>query len=367
MTDPDGQAVDIRDLRIDLKGFSLRDVSLTVPAGAFFLILGPTGAGKTLLLEAVAGLTPINSGTVRVGGRDVTGLPPERRGVGIVYQDYALFPHLTVMDNIAYGIRYLKTGRAEATDRARDFMDRVGIAHLRDRRTPTLSGGERQRVALVRALAVNPAVLLLDEPLSALDPGFRDDIQRLLKALHRETRATFLMVTHDFSEALYLGEQAAILHDGRIEGTGPVSEIFRRPQTPFAARFMGMKNVFPATFQTDRATAGELVLQMAAPSPFDRGHAAIRPEEIRIDISGDGQEVNVLAGRVVETVDRAAYAEIWVQAADHMFHCHVARREWAGLGSRTEPGASVRLVIPPRAIHPLPAESAAPSAGNKSV
>ncbi len=353
MTDPSEHAVSIHDLRIDLRGFSLQDISLSVPAGAFFLILGPTGAGKTLLLEAVAGLTSITGGTVRVGGRDVTGLPPERRGVGIVYQDYALFPHLTVMDNIAYGIRYLRTGRAEATDRARELMDRVGIAHLRDRRTTALSGGERQRAALVRALAVNPDVLLLDEPLSALDHGFRDDIQRLLKALHRETRATFIMVTHDFSEALYLGEQAAVIRNGRIEQAGSVAEVFHRPQTAFTARFVGIKNVYPAEFENGRAWVGERSLEMTA-GFSGPGYVAIRPEDVQIALDGNAPGGNALKGRLVEAVDRGAYTEISIQSADRVFQCHVARREWTHLGRPSQPGAPVWMVIPPWAVHPLP-------------
>lgn len=363
MTGPAGQTVEIQRLRIDLDGFSLQDVSLEVAAGAFFLILGPTGAGKTLLLEAVAGLTPVTAGRIRIGGRDVTDLPPERRGVGIVYQDYALFPHLTVLENITYGIRYLRTGRTEATDRAHNLMNRVGIAHLRDRDAKVLSGGERQRVALVRALAVHPDVLLLDEPLSALDPGFRDDIQRLLKTLHHETGTTFLMVTHDFSEALYLGQQAAIIRDGRIEQTGPVADVFHRPKTAFAARFTGIKNVFPARFENGRAVVGKppdaLILNMGQAPPFAHGFVAIRPEEVRI-APADGQNENGDAmtgrspGQVIDAVERGAYAEISVAVADQVFLCHLARREWIELAWSAEPGTAVRVAVPPEAVHPLP-------------
>ena len=228
----------IQDLDMDMGGFALKGINLHVHRGEFFILLGPTGAGKTLLLEAVAGMIPLTGGRIVVGGNDVTRLPPEKRGIGIVYQDYALFPHLSVIQNIRFGLRYRKMDRAATDKWVKTLLKRLGIERLAKRSVKNLSGGERQRTALARALAVKPAVLLLDEPLSALDPNFREEIRALLRQIHNEFNMTLMMVTHDFSDALYLGNRLAVLNNGKIEQTGAVSEVFQNPSTPFVARFL---------------------------------------------------------------------------------------------------------------------------------
>lgn len=230
--------IKIDNLSIHLPDFAVRDVSLSVAPGEFFILLGPTGAGKSLILEALAGLAPITQGTLHLNGTEITHLPPEKRHLAIVYQDGALFPHLTVKENIAFGLRYQNKKADNARQTVHDLMDRLGITRLKTRKPPTLSGGEKQRTALARALAVKPDVLLLDEPLSALDPATRSEISTLLKTLHRDEAMTCLMVTHDFDEARYLGQSMAVIRDGRIEQSGPVQTLFHHPETPFVARFL---------------------------------------------------------------------------------------------------------------------------------
>ena len=201
--------IELRDLRVDLPGFHLGEITLTVGRGEFFALMGPTGSGKTLILESVAGLVRADGGSILLNGRDVTSLPPERRGVGLVYQDHALFPHMTVTRNITYGRRYHGMDKAEGLRLARELMEILGLTRVADRKPANLSGGERQRTALARALACRPSVLLLDEPLSSLDPQFREDVRRNLADLHASAGTTFLMVTHDFVDALTLAGRAA--------------------------------------------------------------------------------------------------------------------------------------------------------------
>jgi molybdate/tungstate transport system ATP-binding protein len=190
--------------------------------------MGPPGAGKTVLLEALAGLVPvrIRSGRIIIEGKDVTRLPTEKRGIGIVYQDYALFPHLTVIENTKYGLCFHKVDRKEAKERLDRLLHDLDIEYIKQRFPENLSGGELQRVALARALMINPRILLLGEPLSALNPRFKEEIRSGLKRLHRAYRVTFLMVTHDFVDALSLANRAAVMNEGRIAQTGNIEDIF---------------------------------------------------------------------------------------------------------------------------------------------
>ncbi|MBW1776786.1 MAG: ATP-binding cassette domain-containing protein [Deltaproteobacteria bacterium] len=229
----------IENLEVDLGSFSLRRIDLDIGRGEFFILLGPTGAGKTVLLEAVAGLLPVTGGRILADGQDITALPPEKRGIGIVYQDYALFPHLSVMENIRFGLRYTRMEKQKEASWVEGLVQRLGLDKLVHRQVSRLSGGEKQRTAVARALAVKPAVMLLDEPLSALDPNFRQDIRNLLTQIHTEFGMTILLVTHDFSEVLELGSRMAVLNNGLIEQSGTVDRVFSRPATEFVARFLG--------------------------------------------------------------------------------------------------------------------------------
>jgi molybdate/tungstate transport system ATP-binding protein len=316
----------LESLRIELSGFTVHDIDLSIDDGEFFMLLGPTGAGKTLVLEAIAGISPITSGRILVKDRDITSLPPEARGIGIVYQDYALFPHLCVADNITYGLRYHRKEDIASEKWVQWLMDQLGLMSLAERSVKNLSGGERQRVALARALAVDPSVLLLDEPLSALDPNFREEIREVLKRLHREVGITFLMVTHDFAEALFLGERMAVIHQGRLEQTGPVVEIFQRPSTPFVAEFVGMKNIFPAVFDQGTALIEELALKVEAAPAKGHGHIAIRPEDIVIRkeaISDNG--INLLEAKVLNIIQRGPYYEVSAKAGEIVFQTMLSK------------------------------------------
>lgn len=345
--------VELETLVIEFPGFRLGPLDLSVAAGECFILLGPTGAGKTLILEAIAGSMGITQGCIRINGKEVTGLPPEKRGIGIVYQDFALFPHLSVIDNITYGLRYSRKNRVsrrQAEEQIEHLMAHTGIAHLKDRDVTTLSGGEKQRVALVRALSVNPSLLLLDEPLSALDRGIRYDIQNLLKTLHRETGTTFLMVTHDFTEAVFLGQRAAVLHEGKIEQTGALLDILRHPQSPFVAKFVGIPNVFSATFRGRQARVGPAAFHVADPPDRGAGHMAIRPEDIRIHRPpGPGSAANVLSGRIRDMADHGPYGEMSVQTEELVFKVTLPRREL--IDFYNAPPAEIFIEIPPDRIH----------------
>ncbi|MFC5971907.1 ABC transporter ATP-binding protein [Halomarina salina] len=240
------------------------DADLTVPDGETLVVLGPSGSGKTLVLETVAGLHE-NGGNVALDGRDLTGLPPEKRGFGFVFQDYALFPHMTVRENVAFGTRYRDTARDPD-----DLLDSLGVAHLAERTPRTLSGGEAQRVALARALAVDPQALLLDEPLSALDVPTRESLRRDLAGVLDGVTAAY--VTHDRTTARALADRVAVMRDGRVVQTGTVEAVFERPATSFVARFTGA-NVLPASLvgDGDEQTGGE------------SRSVAVRPEHVRLD------------------------------------------------------------------------------------
>ena len=214
-------------------------LDLSIVDGSFFALLGPSGCGKTTLLRTIAGLEAATAGTIRIGERDVTVLPPGERNVAMVFQDYALFPHMSVNENIAYPLRIKKTGRAERTVKARETGAALGLEALMERRPGELSGGQQQRVALARAMACQPSVFLLDEPLSNLDARLRLEARSFLKRLQGELGVTTVFVTHDQSEALAMADQIAIMDQGRIRQLGTPSEIFRRPSNTFVANFIG--------------------------------------------------------------------------------------------------------------------------------
>jgi molybdate/tungstate transport system ATP-binding protein len=343
--------IQIEDLETRLRGFNLHEINLSIEEGEFFILMGPTGAGKTVLLEALAGLIPVKNGKILIGGKDVTRLPPEKRGIGIVYQDYALFPHMTVMENIKYGLHFHRLDKEDAEKTLGRMIEELDLAHLENRLPLNLSGGELQRVALARALMVKPNVLLLDEPLSALDPNFREEIRYNLKRLHQSSHATLLMVTHDFAEALSLADKGAVINCGRIEQIGTMENIFQRPGSQFVADFVGMKNIFEVQFRGLRACIDEkLQVELGQPLSENHRYIAIRPEDISVDKTGFLKNgVNAFRGTVKALVDQGFYYEVHVQIAKLIFKSLMTKKYIIELKIRE--GTDVFLSIKPDAIH----------------
>ncbi|WP_406044477.1 ABC transporter ATP-binding protein [Micromonospora sp. NBC_00898] len=263
-------------------------VDLEIADGEFFAMLGPSGSGKTTVLRMIAGFELPTAGTVTLAGRDVTRLAPFDRDVNTVFQDYALFPHLTVQQNVEYGLRVRKVPRAERRERAAAALRTVRLDGYGERRPSALSGGQRQRVALARALVNRPAVLLLDEPFGALDLKLREEMQVELKAIQREVGITFVFVTHDQQEALTMSDRVAVFHHGRIEQVDTPAEVYERPRTPFVAGFVGTSNLFEG--ETARAVLGR------------DGVFSVRPEKIRLGGAPASAEEISAAGQVVEVI-----------------------------------------------------------------
>ena len=273
----------------------MSDLSLDVPRGSLVALLGPSGCGKSTTLRMVAGLARPDAGRVMVDGRDVTALPPYARRMGVVFQSYALFPHMSVAGNVEFGLRMNRVGRAARRARAAAALELVGLAAHAARRPRELSGGQQQRVALARALAIEPDVLLLDEPLSALDAKLRDELRVEMRVLQRRLATTTLFVTHDQAEALAMADQVAVMDRGRIAQLGTPEDVFERPRSPFVAEFVGRSARLRGTAENGAVRAGPALLRTAAPPPAGPVQVFVRPHRIRL---GAGGADNVLAGTV---------------------------------------------------------------------
>jgi iron(III) transport system ATP-binding protein len=343
---------------------ALERVTLEVGDGEFVCFLGPSGCGKTTLLRIIAGLERQDVGTVRMAGRDVSGLPPRERNYGIVFQSYALFPNLTVARNVAYGLETRRAARARIAARVDELLALVGLARHRDRYPAQLSGGEQQRVALARALAPSPALLLLDEPLSALDARVRVALRAEIKALQRRLHITTIMVTHDQEEALTMADRIVVMNHGVVEQIGTPVEIYAEPASLFVARFVGRMNVLDAvaSARPGWARAGALDLRHRAGPARAAGERlalAIRPEEIRVAAAARETADNRVVARVTGIQFLGAFARLTLAlpgAGAPELECDLAGDALAEAGAKE--GAELPLVLTPEALRVFAAPAA---------
>jgi ABC-type Fe3+/spermidine/putrescine transport system ATPase subunit len=334
------------------------DVSFEVPRGAFATLLGPSGCGKTTTLRMIAGFYDPDEGDIVLAGRRINNLPAHRRGTAMVFQDYALFPHMSVRDNVGYGLKLAKVSRDERERRVRETLAFVGLTGLEDRWPNQLSGGQQQRVAVARALVIEPEVLLLDEPLSNLDAKLREQLRVELRIMQRRLGMTFVYVTHDQEEALSLSDWIAVMNKGKVEQAGPPWEIYYHPRTAFLADFVGAVNLVPARV----AGVGDDEVTVAfgphrapvrrpadvALSPGQEVKLCVRPESFAIAPAGSpgGQDGLVLAGTIARRAFLGDTMRYWVKVDD---------REW--IVDQPDPGAgapldgAVSLSLRPDRVH----------------
>jgi molybdate/tungstate transport system ATP-binding protein len=315
--------IKIENLSKDWKEFKIDNINLEVNENEYFVFLGPSGSGKTMLLELIAGMWSSDSGKVYMNNIDVTNFPPEKRGVGFVYQNYMLFPHKTVFENIAFGLTLRKVEKQQIKIEVEELMNLFGISNLSNRLPRTLSGGEQQKTALARALIIHPKVLLMDEPLSALDRKTREELIQEFRRIHKKFNITIIQVTHNFDEALQLADRIAIMKKGKISQVGTTDEIFRRPKDEFVADFVGTENIIKGVAKEgiDGLTivdTGNIMIE-SSQKKTEEVHLTIRPEDITLSNENITTSArNVFKGHIKEVYDLGTIIKLTVDVGEQL-------------------------------------------------
>jgi len=356
-----GAAIQVRDLHVAYGGTPvLHGVSLDFAPGTFTALLGASGCGKTTLLRSLCGFVPVRSGSILVGDRDVALLPPEKRGMAMVFQSYALWPHMTVLQNIGYGLKLRGAARTEISAKVASLLAMLGLSGYEGRKVTALSGGQRQRVALGRALAVDPPILLLDEPLSNLDAKIRMTMRHEIRAIQQRLGVTAIHVTHDREEAMTMADRLVIMQAGRIAQVGTPEEVYDSPASPFVANFMGAENVLPVHVARSgdgtAVSAGSAVARLAGDvaTALQAGDAVayFRDDVAVLDAPDAAPQGDLLVpGRIAARSYPGGLYRYRVEAAGRQITVDAAARH--------EPGAAVGLRIPVQRLHIFPATEAA--------
>ena len=336
----------------NLGEFFLRDINLEIKNGEYFMILGPTGAGKTILLETIAGIYRPDKGEIIAHGEDITHIPPKDRNISMVYQDYMLFPHLNVEQNIAFGLKLRKTPKEEIKSEVEKTSKLLDVYHLLHRYPATLSGGEKQRISMARAMVIKPYALFLDEPLSALDALTRDKLRQELKRIYSVTKTTMVHVTHNFEEIFSLATRVAVMNEGRIVQVGSPSDIFRKPNCEFIANFVGVENLFKGRSTIEDGTAHvsiDGVDIFSAQQKSGEVFISIRPEEILISEQPFKSSArNSLKGKVVKILNLGATVKVTIDVGIP-FNVMITKQslEHMGLKERT----TAYIIFKASAVH----------------
>ncbi|HEX5188418.1 MAG TPA: ABC transporter ATP-binding protein [Streptosporangiaceae bacterium] len=343
------------------------DINLEIPAGGFFSLLGPSGCGKTTTLRMIAGFEAATSGQVLLDGQDIAGTPPSKRPVNTVFQSYALFPHLRVFDNVAFGLRRAGVAKADVKRRVGEVLELVQLSSYASRKPGLLSGGQQQRVALARALVLQPAVLLLDEPLGALDAKLRRQLQVELKQLQNQVGITFVYVTHDQEEALTMSDRIAVINQGKVEQAASPQDLYEEPANAFVADFLGVSNLMDATVAGPSAGGNGAEVRLSDNFSVDvrggdvghRGQAkvVIRPERIGVEPAGSPGP-NRLPGLLTNVVYHGSSLQLAIQLASGHAVTAVVPNSGDDTASAWSPGTAVACHLPPTGLRVLPGSPA---------
>ncbi len=344
--------IHLKDINLTLPEFALKDINLDIQKNDFFSLIGPTGSGKSLLLEGMMGLIPFTGGHLFFENYDITNLAVEKRNLAIVYQDFALFPHLNVTQNIFYGVSYHKIPKPTAQKKFDFLVSTLGLKKITKRLPYNLSGGEKQRVALARSLILNPSVLLLDEPLSALDPIFHEEAKQLLKKIHDELEITIIMVSHNFSDVLYLANRGAIIKNGRIMQQDKIISIFEKPNCKFTASFVGMKNINPINNQNGKILIKDKNIDIIAAHKLGQNdrYMGIRPEDISLKTRNPDLFLkNFYTGEIKKITSNGIFLNIYLQTKNFQFEAIWPRSYFRDHDLYT--GKTVTFGFHPESVH----------------